>query len=301
MKTTNLKNFYPVFAKKISNGEITTSSIVIAYYILFSIFPIVIIVGNILPLFRIDLNLVTDYVRMIFPSRVSAFIMPIVKSLLKSNSTGYISFGIIFAIWSFSALVDAIRIGMNRIYDVHKIELHQNILMAVWTRGFSIFLTTLMIVVFTAVALIFILGKYVLEFLKPYLEFSVTEIQKVLSYRYPIVIMMMIIAVWYLNFTLPNIRLKRRVIWPGVFTTVIGWSVLSYLFGFYLNHFKISWENYGIVGTFIIFMLYLNLSSFLLLLGTCVNAALIELKVGNMQYSPGRIAEYIQRKRRNKS
>lgn len=296
----HLKKFYPIFADKVSKGEITVSSIVIAYYILFSIFPIIIIVGNILPLLHIDINPIADYLRMVFPDRVADFIMPIIKSLLKSNSTGYISFGIVFAIWSFSSLVDAIRIGMNRIYGVHRVELHQNILMAIWTRGFSILLTTLMILVFTAVALVFIWGQAVLETLKPYLAFSVNEIQKILSYRYPVVIIIMIIAVWYLNVTLPNIRLKKRVIWPGVFTTVIGWSVLSYLFGFYLNNFKISWENYGIVGTFIIFMLYLNLGSLLLLLGTSVNAAIIKMRVGDVEYSPGRLAEFIQKKRRNK-
>lgn len=297
---TRLKEFYPIFAEKISKGEITVSSIVIAYYILFSIFPIIIIVGNILPLFHIDINPIADYLRMVFPDRVSDFIMPIIKSLLKSNSTGYISFGIIFAIWSFSSLVDAIRVGMNRIYGVHKVELRQSVLMGIWTRGFSILLTTLMILVFTAVALVFIWGQAILEALKPYLEISVTEIQKILSYRYPVVIIIMIIAVWYLNFMLPNIRLKKRVIWPGVFTTVIGWGTLSYLFGFYLNNFKISWENYGIVGTFIIFMLYLNLSSLLLLFGTAVNATIIKSRFGDVEYSPGGLAEFIQKKRRNK-
>lgn len=267
---------------------------------MFSIFPIIIIVGNILPLFSIDINPIADYIRMVFPDRVAEFIMPIVKSLLKSNSTGYISFGIVFAIWSFSSLVNAIRIGMNRIYEVHRAELKQNFLMSIWTRGFSVLLTTLMIVVFTAAALIFIWGQYILESLKPYLAFSVQEIQKILSYRYPVVIIIMILAVWYLNFALPNIRLKKRVIWPGVFTTVAGWSILSYLFGFYLNNFKISWENYGIVGTFIMFMLYLNLSSLLLLFGTCVNATIIQLRVGDVPYSPGRLAEFIHCRRHNK-
>lgn len=252
--------------------------------------------GNILPFLHIDINPIADYLRMVFPDRVSDFIMPIVKSLLKSNSTGYISFGIVFAIWSFSSLVDAIRIGMNRIYGVHRVELHQNMLMAIWTRGFSILLTTLLILVFTAVAIVFIWGQAILETLKPYLAISVNEIQKILSYRYPVVILIMIIAVYYLNIALPNIRLKKRVIWPGVLTTVICWSGLSYLFGFYLNNFKISWENYGIVGTFIIFMLYLNLSSLLLLVGTSVNAAIIKMRFGNVEYSPGRLAEFIQKK-----
>ena len=108
----------------------------------------------------------------------------------------------------------------------------------------------------------------------------------------------MMIAVFYLNYVLPNIKLKKRVIWPGALTTVFGWFVLSYLFSFYLHNFHISWENYGIVGTFIMFMLWLNLTALLLLFGTCINAAIVQMRVGKIPYSAGRLAEYIQKSRR---
>lgn len=290
-------SFYKKLSSVLAEGEIFQSSIVIAYYILFSIFPIIIIVGNVLPLFHINTEPIADYLDLIFPDQVSKYIMPIINTLLKNNSTGYISFGIILAIWSFSNMVNAIRIGMNRLYGVHAVELKLSFLNFLWTRSFTILLTALMIIVFTAIALVMIFGQQVLEFLRPIMSISVGEIKKIFSYRYLVIILMMVVAVAYLNYVLPNIKLRKRIIWPGVIFTVLSWSALSYLFGFYLHHFPISWENYGIIGTFIIFMLWLNIISLLFLFGTSINAAITRIKYGDLEYSSGRIASYIQQKR----
>lgn len=289
--------FYSVLSGILTQGEILQSSIVIAYYILFSIFPIIIIIGNILPLFHIPTAPIAEYLGVIFPDEVSRYIMPIVNSLLKSNSTGYISFGILLALWSFSNLVNAIRIGMNRLYDVHRVELKLSLLNFLWTRTFTVILTTVMIIVFTGVSLIFIFGQQVLDFLEPIFRISTGEIKKLFSYKYPVVIVIMLIAVSYLNYVLPNIKLNKRIIWPGTLITVVGWVLLSFVFGFYLNKFPLSWKNYGIIGTFIIFMLWLNLASILLLFGTSINAALTKIKYGQLEYSAGQVASYIQKRR----
>ncbi|WEV43164.1 YihY/virulence factor BrkB family protein [Lactobacillus sp. ESL0684] len=292
--------FYKNLSLRFSRGEVLTSAIVIAYYILFSIFPAIIIIGNVLPLFNIDTAPIAGYLKLIFPSQITEYIMPIVNSLLKSNSTGYISFGILVAIWSVSSLVNAIRIGMNRIYGVRSTELKQSWRITVFTRTFTILLTNIMIIIVTLLSLMLIFGQEVLEFLQPFLAFPIETIEKIFNYRYPVLVIILLSILYYLNYVLPNIKLKKRVIWPGVFTTLISWWLLSSLFGFYLHHFHISWENYGIVGTFIIFMLWLNLASIFLLLGTCVNAALVAKNTANVQYSAGRLAEYLQRKRNYK-
>lgn len=227
--------------------------------------------------------------------------MPIVNSLLKTTSTGYMSFGIVLAIWSFSNLVNAIRLGENRLYGVHQIELRLSIINFIWTRVITVVFTALMIIIFTFASIVLVFGQQVLNFLKPITNLPVEEISRVFSYRYPVVLLMMVLAVFYLNYVLPNIKLKKRVVWPGVFATVIGWLALSFLFSFYLHHFPITWENYGIVGTFIIFMLWLNIAAFLFLFGVAVNAAIIHNRVGELEYSAGRIASYIQNKRKKQS
>lgn len=289
--------FNKTVSLKFTQGEVLTSAIAIAYYVLFSIFPLIIIIGNILPLFNINTAPIASYLKLIFPDRIAHFIMPIINSLLKSNSTGYISFGVLLALWSVSSLVNAIRIGMNRIYGVRETELRQKWQVTVWTRSITILLTNLMIMIFTLLSLTFIFGQQVLNFLRPIFSFSVSEIERIFSYRYPVIVITLISALFYINYFLPNIKLKKRVIWPGVFTTLIGWLVLSWLFSFYLHNFHISWENYGIIGTFIIFMLWLNIESILLLLGTCVNSAIVTLNYGQVQYSVGHLAEYVQKMR----
>ena len=304
-KENQLKNKFVQFIltlrTTLSQGEIFDSSIIIAYYILFSIFPIIIIIGNVLPLFHIDTAPIAKYLNIVFPDQVSSFIMPIVNSLLKTTSTGYMSFGIVLAIWSFSNLVNAIRLGENRLYGVHQIELRLSIINFIWTRVITVVFTALMIIIFTFASIVLVFGQQVLNFLKPITNLPVEEISRVFSYRYPVVLLMMVLAVFYLNYVLPNIKLKKRVVWPGVFATVIGWLVLSFLFSFYLHHFPITWENYGIVGTFIIFMLWLNIAAFLFLFGVAVNAAIIHNRVGELEYSAGRIASYIQNKRKKQS
>ena len=304
-KENQLKNKFVQFIltlrTTLSQGEIFDSSIIIAYYILFSIFPIIIIIGNVLPLFHIDTAPIAKYLNIVFPDQVASFIMPIVNSLLKTTSTGYMSFGIVLAIWSFSNLVNAIRLGENRLYGVHQIELRLSIINFIWTRVITVVFTALMIIIFTFASIVLVFGQQVLNFLKPITNLPVEEISRVFSYRYPVVLLMMVLAVFYLNYVLPNIKLKKRVVWPGVFATVIGWLALSFLFSFYLHHFPITWENYGIVGTFIIFMLWLNIAAFLFLFGVAVNAAIIHNRVGELEYSAGRIANYIQNKRKKQS
>ncbi|MGN1272098.1 MAG: YihY/virulence factor BrkB family protein [Lactobacillus sp.] len=295
---SKLSQFFLTLRTILSQGEIFDSSIVIAYYILFSIFPIIIIIGNILPLFHIDTAPIANYMDLVFPDQVSKYIMPIVNSLLKTTSTGYMSFGIILALWSFSNLVNAIRLGENRLYGVHQIELRLSIVNFIWTRMITILFTTLMIIIFTGASVVLVFGQQLLNFLGPIFQLPVKEINKIFSYRHPVVILMMILAIAYLNYVLPNIKLKKRVIWPGVFVTLIGWLALSFLFSFYLHHFPITWENYGIIGTFIIFMLWLNIAAILFLFGVGINAAIVRSREGELEYSAGRVASYIQTKRR---
>ncbi|GHV97633.1 hypothetical protein lacNasYZ03_09520 [Lactobacillus nasalidis] len=289
--------FLQTLSSVVSQGEIFQSSIVIAYYILFSIFPIIIIIGNLLPLFRLKTGPIVEYLRMILPSDIASYIIPIVETLLKSNSTGYISFGVIVALWSMSCMVNAVRIGMNRLYGVHNTELKLGFWHFIWNRTLTIIFSALMVTMFIFLALVAVFGQEVLHFLAPIFNLSLTWIDKLFSYRWLVLLVLMLIGVFYLNAVVPNVR-SKKVLLPGTITTVIGWEALSYLFSFYLKNFPVKWENYGIVGTFIIFMLWLNLLAILLLFGTAVNVSLDRLRQGPAVYSNGPLAEFIAKRRK---
>ncbi|MDO4911997.1 MAG: YihY/virulence factor BrkB family protein [Lactobacillus sp.] len=277
-----LKNFSTALAQ----GEIIQSAIVIAYYALFSIFPIIIIIGNLIPMLHISASTIEEYLTLLFPSQVEAFLLPIVKSLLTSKSNGYLSFGVLVAIWSFSCLINAIRIGMNRIYGVHGEELKQNFLQFLWVRTLTVLTTTAIILLFTLVGVVFIFGQQILGIVKPVLTNTLfLQIQKVLSFKYHVVMILLIIVIFYFNRVLPNIKIKKPAIWPGLVTTVAGWWLLSFAFSWYLRNFNIGWQNYGIIGIFIMFMFWLYMLALIMLIGTCINAAIVTMRHGDLNYS----------------
>lgn len=280
-----ITEFFQLLSKYISQGEINQTSIIIAYYVLLSIFPIIIIIGNVLPLFSIDTKPIARYLELIFPSQVSSLIMPIINALLKKHSSGIISLGIVIAIWSLSCLVNSVRLAANKIYGVDKKEKGKSWWNYLLARTFTFALSVILVAGFSIIIFVFTFGRQIMEFLAPIFNLSLWWVYKLENYRWPIIILMTVIINLYINYVIPNISVQKRVVWPGGCFTVASWGALSYFFGLYLRQFGTRWQNYGIVGSFIIFMLWLNIGSFLLLLGICINATGDELKDRKIEYS----------------
>ena len=84
----NLMRFIETTQKRITDSEMGTTSVVVAYYLLLSLFPLIIAFGNILPFLRIDQETVLTYVREVIPETIYQFIGPAVKNLLTQSSGG---------------------------------------------------------------------------------------------------------------------------------------------------------------------------------------------------------------------
>ena len=156
---SRITEFFQLLSKYISQGEINQTSIIIAYYVLLSIFPIIIIIGNVLPLFSIDTKPIARYLELIFPSQVSSLIMPIINALLKKHSSGFISLGIVIAIWSLSCLVNSIRLAANKIYGVDKKEKGKSWWNYLLARTFSFALSVILVVGFSIMIFVFTLDR----------------------------------------------------------------------------------------------------------------------------------------------
>src|SRR5699024_11579006 len=65
---------------------------------------------------------------------------------------------------------------------------------------------------------------------------------------------------------------------PGSLFVSIGWTVSSLLFSFYINNFDNYTKTYGSIGGLIILLIWLYISSIIIVLGAEVNATLISMK-----------------------
>lgn len=71
-------------------------------------------------------------------------------------------------------------------------------------------------------------------------------------------------------------RIKNTPIFPGAILAAIFWAIVSIVFRLYVSHIGIYSKLYGAVGTAIILMLWLYLSSLVMLIGEQVNVIIGE-------------------------
>ncbi|MCS6734487.1 YihY/virulence factor BrkB family protein, partial [Proteus terrae] len=86
-----LMRFIETTQNRITDSEMGTTSVVVAYYLLLSLFPLMIALGNLLPYLSIDPNTVLSYVQELIPSQIYDFIGPAIENLLTTSSGGLLS------------------------------------------------------------------------------------------------------------------------------------------------------------------------------------------------------------------
>ncbi|MGX4645330.1 MULTISPECIES: YihY/virulence factor BrkB family protein [Holzapfeliella] len=298
-KHSRLGYLFNTLSEVLASGEINQNAIVIAYFALFSLFPLLLLAAYMLSLFNISATVepIVEYISLILPKEVAPYISPIIKQVVQPPSGGFLSFGVIVALWAFSGLINSIKVALNKVYRVQEVVKEQSFWVSIVNRIVSFALTATLILGLVLILFTLIFGQQILELLAPIFNFSMDPIYQISSYRWPVIIVVLGVIVGYLYYFLPNISLKKRSIWPGVFLTIIGWGVLSQGFSFYLEHFSRSLTNYGIIGTFIIFMLWLNFSALVFLVGAVLNSTIDHTLHGNVDYKSSRIIELFKKKK----
>jgi membrane protein len=69
----------------------------------------------------------------------------------------------------------------------------------------------------------------------------------------------------------PNLHLSFRKSFVGAIFTTFGWIATSMLFSFYINNFANYTRVYGSLGSIIALLLWINMSSMIILIGAEIN------------------------------
>jgi len=156
-----LMRFIETTQNRITDSEMGTTSVVVAYYLLLSLFPLMIALGNLLPYLSIDPNTVLSYVQELIPSQIYDFIGPAIENLLTTSSGGLLSISALAALWSASQSINALQIAMNKAFGVDQ---RSNFIVV---RAVSFVIILLFMIAIVGVTMVFGLGKIILDFLQP--------------------------------------------------------------------------------------------------------------------------------------
>ncbi|WP_429950349.1 membrane protein [Enterococcus sp. AZ170] len=269
-KNENLMRFIETTQHRMVDSEIGNTSVVVAYYLLLSLFPLLIAVGNLLPYLHIDPNEVLPYIAEAIPKAIFDDLKPAIQSLLTQRSGGLLSISALAALWSASQSINALQTAMNKAFGV---EQRKNFIIV---RIMSLLVLLLFMIAIVGVVGVLGLGKTILDLLQPILHFSTDFIDTFQALKWPITSLVLLVIMCLIYRVVPNAKLSFRSIIPGAVFATVGWMLLSQAFGIYIKYFSSKIASYQIIGSFIILMLWLNFAATIIILGGIINAVVKE-------------------------
>lgn len=270
--------FSELFQKNFKRANVSSTAIVIAYYTLVTIFPMVIFIGNILPLLRLEVDAVLPYLEMAMPRSIYTTLEPLITKFLQTGASGSVaSISGLVTLWATSRGINALKQAFNQAYDVGNDQgvITQRLLSFL----IMIFIGVMLIILFV----IYSFGQLVLEHLTPLFELPTDWLTTFSQLKWPTTVLGLFLIFIILYFLVPNAKVHLKYIWPGAVVATLGWMMLTQVFSIYVRYFARSFLSYGTIGTFIVLLLWLNYSAYVIMVGVVINASLEELRGGKVK------------------
>lgn len=96
--------------------------------------------------------------------------------------------------------------------------------------------------------------------------------------RYPFAFLLIFLVVLLIYRVCPTKKVSLRDLWPGALFFTMAWVLMTRAFGIYISSFGRYNLIYGALGALMILMAWFYMSSFLLLLGGEISAAIHEVR-----------------------
>lgn len=254
-----------------TKDEVTTRAAALAYYLVFSIFPLLILFSLIIGSLHIDTATMDILLARVLPKDMIDMLKGYLDYVTRTFDMKLLMFALVFSIyfpWRFiRSLMDGIRISYRQESEESFIR-----------RTLKQILCTLLIPLTLAASLILIiLGHNVITFLVSLLPPQTLRLSDFLltlwQYgRFLIAAAIMRIALIILYRCSIPTRVPFKTLLPGIVFSIIAWVISSIAFSFYVENFGDYSVIYGTLGAFVILLLWLYLTGLIFLAGSEINA-----------------------------
>ena len=251
----------------------------LAFFLILAIFPFILFCVAILDAFSSSspqfATEIFDYLRRLLPARVFGLIHAYTEHTLRNPDTapGLLSVGILGTIWAASGAFSALINALNRAYDVQETRPFWKV------RGIAILMTFGLSALILVGALLLIAGPSIGRTIAGVFTLGDEFMVAWNIARWPAALLFMDMTVALLFYFAPDVNQPFRWITPGGVIGILLWVLASVAFNLYLSSDFNSYNKiYGSIGTVIILLLYLYISSLTILFGATLNATLVRIK-----------------------
>lgn len=289
-KRPSWKESFKIFIDTFQQAEVNIYSIVITYYLLLSFFPLLIALGNILPYLNLNDQTVLPYIQELLPEYIYNSISETVTSLLKTSSGGLLSISAIGTFWAISKGINGIRISLDKAYGVEKDKLQ------FLRRLFSFLMVFLLIVSIFFLLLVMGFGQTVLEYVLPIFGLPEEILITFKTLRWPLTSSVLLVILIMLYYFVPSAKVHFRSILPGAIFTTVSWMLVTQFYSIYISYFSKRITSYGVIGSVIFFILWLNIAATLIIIGGVINVTVEKLVYGTICSKRSVLGDFIESK-----
>src|SRR5215203_4057158 len=262
-------------ARKTSLGQFFTAwgdlragegAILIAWQLLFSLFPLIVGMLSIFGLVLRDSDLqatVAEQIVARFPSQASDLVGFIAETRNLGGILGIIS--LVTLLWAGSNLFGTMAMVFDRFYGVpDRSFVKQRVVSFAMMAAYAV-LVTISVAAGSITGILVGLSEEILSVQIPYAAFAIGWLVSVAS-----AILMFLVLYRFV----PNARLRIWHVWKGAVLAGVAFVLLTQIFPLYLSYLGTGFAAYKALGVFLLLMTWFYFLSLILCAGTLLNAIL---------------------------
>lgn len=286
-----------VYLKHYQSAEIDLSAIAVAYYLLLTAFPLIVIAANIFPYLNIDISVLLSFMEKNLPTNLYPSVSAITTDIFSKPSGSILGVATLTAFWTMSKSLTSLQKAINKAYGVSQ---HRDFVIG---RLIGVLASLLILFLLTFVLIFSTFSKAALQIISTHYDLSDTVAIVVLNLSQPVTVLTIVFGLMLLYFILPNVKIRRfRYILPGTIFTSFVIVFLNNLFSNYiLRTFErmVDIKTFGSVVIFVLMLWFIFLAH-ILILGAIFNATYQELRQGKMESRRGDILSILTHRKQDK-
>ena len=241
--------------------DVGRDSAALAYYLLFALFPLMILASLIISALKIDINSIVSDLAQFTPTDVSSVIGGYLEYVVGNHNRYLLLFSLVFSIWfpmrATNTLTHSVRKAFGRLAPENRLK----------NTLFVCLYSLLLIITISVAIFLTVVGRQTLEFLAHFLRLTDMFINVWTYLRFVLLFVIMALAIGALYILALGEKRPFGEIMPGVIASLVLWMVLSMVFAYYVGHVAHYAVLYGSIATAIVVLLWLYLSAMALILG----------------------------------
>lgn len=259
--------FATKFVKNYFHYGVSRSSANLAYYLMFSFFPLIIFLNSVLGLIDISTQTLYNYID-IFPHELQIVVSDYLSYISAADNIVPLFLGLFLMIWSFTRYVNSLYHIINNIYGYKRPKL---------SMVKSFFFTVSMMLSVYLTLILTVVGGSILNFIYRFISFPpiVESLFSVFRYLIPILYFFFILLLLYRYIPTKKQTFKSAI--PGAFCAVVALFILSGAFSVYVANFSNYGVIYGSLSAVMFLMMWLYFSSMVIIQGSILNKMLGDL------------------------